>query len=70
MPVDLGQKDATVRGMKISVQRLRIAWKYRKLRPLWMRRKEIGAGALVAGAIVAGILAKTRGIKQPSEAEQ
>lgn len=54
--------------MKITVQRLRWAWKYRKLRPLWTHRREIGAGALVAGCIAAGIFAKSRGIKGVSDA--
>ena len=68
MPVNLGRKHAPLPGMKITVQRLRWAWKYRKLRPLWTHRREIGAGALVAGCIAAGIFAKSRGIKGVSDA--
>jgi ferric-dicitrate binding protein FerR (iron transport regulator) len=53
--------------MKISMKRLQFAWKYRRFRPLWRRRRELGAGALAMAAIGAGILWKSRGIKQMSE---
>jgi hypothetical protein len=54
--------------MKLSIRKLRLAWKFRRFRPVWKRRREIGAGALTVAALGAGIFFKSRGIKQLSEA--
>jgi len=52
--------------MKITVRRVRLAWKYRRYRKLWTHRYQIGA-ALVAAAVGAGILLRPRRILGASE---
>jgi hypothetical protein len=49
-----------------KIKRIQFAWKYRRFRPLWRRRREIGAGALTLAMIGAGILVNSLRIKQAS----
>jgi hypothetical protein len=55
--------------MKISVRRVRLAWKYRRYRKLWTHRYQIGA-ALATAAVGAGILLRPRRIQKASESTQ
>jgi len=55
--------------MKITVRRVRLAWKHRKYRKLWSHRYEIGA-ALAAAAVAAGILVRRKSILRSGEIRQ
>uniref|UniRef100_Q01ZH6 Uncharacterized protein n=1 Tax=Solibacter usitatus (strain Ellin6076) TaxID=234267 RepID=Q01ZH6_SOLUE len=60
---------ASVERMKLTIKNIRRAWKYRAFRPLWRRRKEIGAGTVALAALGAGILISSKGIKRTSAAK-
>jgi hypothetical protein len=65
-----GTPDAPQVAMKITVRRVRLAWKYRRYRKLWNHRFELGALLTVGGMVAAGILLRPGRILKSSEQTQ